>query len=73
MREVSSAFVEIWVGRFYVRSRLPKGWLKVLSVQSTFLHIKCSLACLRVTPDAQAKLVDSMRPGDWIYEIKFDG
>jgi bifunctional non-homologous end joining protein LigD len=21
----------------------------------------------------QAKLVDSMRPGDWIYEIKFDG
>jgi bifunctional non-homologous end joining protein LigD len=21
----------------------------------------------------QAKLVDSIRPGDWIYEIKFDG
>jgi bifunctional non-homologous end joining protein LigD len=21
----------------------------------------------------KAKLVDSMRPGDWIYEIKFDG
>ena len=21
----------------------------------------------------QAKLVDSMRPGGWIYEIKFDG
>jgi bifunctional non-homologous end joining protein LigD len=21
----------------------------------------------------QAKLVDSMRSGDWIYEIKFDG
>lgn len=21
----------------------------------------------------QAKLVDSMRPGDWIYEVKFDG
>src|SRR5580700_5034662 len=21
----------------------------------------------------QAKLVDSMRPGNWIYEIKFDG
>ena len=20
-----------------------------------------------------AKLVDSMRPGDWIYEVKFDG
>jgi hypothetical protein len=29
VREVSSAFVEIWVGRFYVRSRLLKGWLKV--------------------------------------------
>jgi ATP-dependent DNA ligase len=21
----------------------------------------------------KAKLVDSVRPGDWIYEIKFDG
>ena len=21
----------------------------------------------------QAKLVDSMRPGDWLYEVKFDG
>ncbi len=21
----------------------------------------------------KAQLVDSMRPGDWIYEIKFDG
>jgi bifunctional non-homologous end joining protein LigD len=21
----------------------------------------------------KAKVVDSMRPGDWIYEIKFDG
>jgi bifunctional non-homologous end joining protein LigD len=39
--------------------------------------VKANSAASAPLPDfvepMQAKLVDSMRPGDWIYEIKFDG
>jgi hypothetical protein len=38
-----------------------------MSVQSTFLHIKCSLACLRVAPDRQKMLV-SARCYNWLED-----
>jgi len=37
------------------------------------LHSAASARLPDFVEPMQAKLVDSMRPGDWIYEIKFDG
>jgi bifunctional non-homologous end joining protein LigD len=37
------------------------------------LHLAASPRLPDFVEPMKAKLVDSMRPGDWIYEIKFDG
>jgi bifunctional non-homologous end joining protein LigD len=37
------------------------------------LHSVASARLPDFVEPMKAKLVDSMRPGDWIYEIKFDG
>lgn len=35
-------------------------------------HSVARVACLNFVEPMKAKLVDSMPPGDWLYEIRFD-